>query len=168
MDDRKQSIMAGSAAGAENRASEERQQLYRLMHEILLVEKKQAGRIRTLMITNVILAAAILIVLGILVPRTVTMVANVQNASEHVQELSESAQESLDGINEMVADARQIVQNADQIVADADQVLVDNSDAVKAALENFNSVDFETLNKAIRDLSAAVEPLANLSHLFDK
>ena len=29
--------------------------------------------------------------LGILVPRTVTMVANVQNASEHVQELSESA-----------------------------------------------------------------------------
>ena len=96
------------------------------------------------------------------------MVTNVQNASEHVQELSESAQESLDGINEMVADARQIVQNADQIVADADQVLVDNSDAVKAALENFNSVDFETLNKAIRDLSAAVEPLANLSHLFDK
>ena len=92
MDDRQKSITAGSADGAENRASEERQQLYRLMQEILQVEKKQAGRIRALMITNVILAAAILIVLGILVPRTMTMVSNVQNASEHIQELSDSAQ----------------------------------------------------------------------------
>lgn len=118
----------------------------KLITELLQAEEKQSGLLRVLVTVNIILAAVVLIICILLVPKTMSALRESQQAAAEMQKLSAAAQESLEGI---------------------DQVVEDNSANVEAALENFNSVDFEALNSAINDLADAVKPLAELSKLFN-
>ena len=124
-----------------------------LMTSLEQTGKKQSGLLRILVIVNVIMAAVIVTAFVLLVPKTLSMFGALQEAVTELQELSSSAQESMDGINE--------------IVGEANTIMNDNAAGMQQALENFNSVDFETLNKAINNLSDAVEPLANLANMFN-
>lgn len=110
-----------------------------LITELLENGKKQTRLIRNMMIVTIILAAGVLIALGILVPRTLKMINEAQTAA----------------------------QDAGEMVREAQQILSDNASDMEQALDNFNSVDFESLNRTILDLADAVEPLANLSRLFN-
>ncbi len=138
-----------------------------LMTSLEQTGKKQSGLLRILVIVNVIMAAVIVTAFVLLVPKTLSMFGALQEAVTELQELSSSAQESMDGINEIVGEANTIMNDADQMVKDANQIMNDNAAGMQQALENFNSVDFETLNKAINNLSDAVEPLANLANMFN-
>ena len=54
----------------------------------------------------------------------------------------------------------------DDMIANVDKVVVENTDAVNEVLGNFNSVDFNELNSAIKDLGDVVEPLAKFFGAF--
>ena len=130
--------------------TEDTQQLIRELGES---GKKRSRLLHILTIANVALAAAVLITLIVLVPRTLNMVSD--------------AQDTLNSINEIAAGTKEIVESADGLLQEAETIMGDSETGLEAAVNNFNSVDFETLNKAINDLADAVEPLANLSRLFD-
>ena len=48
------------------------------------------------------------------------------------------------------------------MIANVDRLVTSNNESLNEAMGNFNNVDFEGLNNAIRDLESVVEPLANL------
>lgn len=129
-------------------------------------EGKNTRLFAAMMITNIVLLACVLVILAVLVPKTLKVINDSEEALAEARELTAYAQTSLENINVIIDSANTMVVDADQMVKEANQILVDNTEDMEAALDNFNSVDFETLNKAIGDLSAAVEPLARLSRMF--
>ena len=134
--------------------------------DLLRAGEKQAGLLRILVIVNVILTAGFLLAFALLVPRTLSVVGEAEEAVAEVHELSAAAKKSLEGIDQIVSGAHTILDDADQMVKDAHQIMDDNTSNMENALENFNSVDFEALNRAINSLADAVEPLQKLTDLF--
>ncbi len=101
-----------------------------------------------------LLLAAVCAVSAILVPRTLRTLEKVDGALTTLDSLAETAEAALQAANETA-------QNTNKLVAD-------NADAVSEAMEKFNSVDFDSLNKAIKDLSDIVEPLAKVANMFNR
>lgn len=52
------------------------------------------------------------------------------------------------------------------MVQNVDELVITSQAGVEQAMEQLNAIDFETLNKAIEDLAAVVEPLAKFFHVF--
>ncbi len=100
------------------------------------------------------LLAVAFIASAILIPKALRTLDHVDATLAGIDSLSETAEEAL-------AAANAAADNANKLVAD-------NADAVAEAMEKFNSVDFESLNKAIKDLSDIVEPLAKVSNFFNR
>lgn len=81
-------------------------------------------------------------------------------------------------VNNMTGQAEIIMDNMEtvtQTLADADlggmvenvnTLTTDSQSAVTEAIEKLDAIDIDTLNKAIRDLSDVVEPLAKVSKFF--
>lgn len=126
-----------------------------LLVELVKSQKEDAMGQKVTAIATVSMFAVIFIALLIVVPQAVITLNKVQDmikqtktAVEQTQALVQSANSSLSGIDDMIANV--------------DQLVTENNDALNQAMGNFNNVDFEGLNNAIRDLESVVEPLANL------
>ncbi len=106
----------------------------------------------------VILTGGVLAVLCVaallLVPRAARMIEHTEQTLSRLDELVETADAAL-------VSASAAAENANWLVAD-------NSDAVSEAMDKFNSVDFDALNRAINDLADIVEPLAKVSNFFNR
>lgn len=82
-------------------------------------------------------------------------------------------------VNSLLGNTKNVVENADEIVVDLKKVttelasinmketidninrlVIESEKNVNLASDNINNIDFEGLNKAIKDLSDVVEPLA--------
>ena len=55
----------------------------------------------------------------------------------------------------------------ESMVANANSLAVVAQDSLQQTMEKLNTVDFETLNKAIEDLSKVIEPLAKFFGMFN-
>ncbi|MDL2257989.1 hypothetical protein LJC42_02375 [Eubacteriales bacterium OttesenSCG-928-K08] len=62
----------------------------------------------------------------------------------------------------LVEETRVLVEGAQETVNSAQSAIVDSTQGIDSALSSINEIDFKTLNKAITDLHAVVEPLARL------
>lgn len=100
------------------------------------------------------LLAVVCLVSIIVVPRTLRMLDRADDTLTNIDSLARTAEAALTTAN-AAAD------NANRLVAD-------NADAVAEAMEKFNSVDFDSLNRAIKDLADIVAPLARVSNLFNR
>ncbi len=80
----------------------------------------------------------------------------------------EHAEVTLTKIDTLTETAEAALTTANDAAATADKLVADNSDAVSEAMEKFNSVDFDALNRAINDLADIVEPLAKVSNFFNR
>lgn len=111
------------------------------------------------------LTGAIFVVLCIaailLVPRAMHILARAEDALNQIGTLSDTLESTMKTADSALASASSAAETANRIAAD-------NADAVAEALEKFNSVNFNTLNKAITDLAAIVEPLAKMSNFFNR
>ena len=76
--------------------------------------------------------------------------------------------ETLAGVDSLVETAEAALTTANAAADSANKLVADNADAVAEAMEKFNSVDFESLNRAINDLADIVAPLARVSNLFNR
>lgn len=81
-----------------------------------------------------------------------TVVTTVQTSIENANVLIDQGQDSLNNIDIMVENVNGLVE--------------DNTEQVTSAVENFNDVDFEALNSAIRSLAEVVQPLADFTSRF--
>ena len=67
---------------------------------------------------------------------------------------TDAVEEALKGVNSAIENVNKVID--------------ENADSVNDALTNFNDIDFDSLNKAIRDLSSVIEPLANFANMFKR
>lgn len=104
------------------------------------------------------LTAALLVVIcviaALLVPRAIRIL--------------DHAEQTLSTIGTTAATAEDALATATKAADSANRLMADNADAVGEAMEKFNSVDFDTLNRAINDLADIVEPLARVSNFFNR
>lgn len=107
------------------------------------------------------LLAVVCLALLIAMPRVIRTFDHMETVLTEVDALSVKADKALETANAALESANSAADNANKLVED-------NADAVSEAMEKFNSVDFEALNKAINDLADIVEPLAKVSNFFNR
>ena len=100
------------------------------------------------------LLAILIIIFAVLVPRFFKTVKQVDSTMGQVDSLIEQAQGSLSGIS--------------VFVQDADSVILENEAAISTAIDNFNSVDFDSLNQSIASLARILKPLLEVLDVFEK
>ncbi len=127
-------------------------QTHILLEEMVRTQKKTFRRQRIIMYCMIGIFAIFLISAVILVPNAV--------------KLMNRAGEAVDRIDTLAVDMQGAVENINVAVDSVNTVVVDNTQDISEALQNINNVDFETLNKAILDLSETVEPMARFFKLL--
>jgi len=123
-----------------------------LLAELVRNRRRDSVLEHAAMIANFVLLAIMVLTLVIVVPKAVMTLREVDKTVKEVNTLAKEAQESLDAI--------------DIMVGNVDKMVVENTDAVTAALEKVNKVDYEKLNDAISSLNDTVTPLAKMLKLL--
>lgn len=77
-------------------------------------------------------------------------------------------EDTLAGVESLTRTAETALTTANAAADNANRLVADNADAVAEAMEKFNSVDFDSLNRAVKDLADIVAPLARVSNLFNR
>ena len=74
---------------------------------------------------------------------------------------AETIMDNMETVTQALADADlgSMVENVNALAADSQSV-------VSEAMEKLDTIDIDTLNKAITDLADVVEPLAKVAHIF--
>lgn len=123
-----------------------------LMNQILATNKKQLFWQRIIGLMLVALVAVVITVAVILVPEATTTL-------KYIDDVALKEQETLGQIDEV----------AESLIASSDNLnkLVDeNAEELTTAVKSISEVDFEGLNKAIKDFQDAVGPLASFMNRF--
>ncbi|MBO5572677.1 MAG: hypothetical protein J5947_00340 [Clostridium sp.] len=123
-----------------------------LLAELVRNRRRDSVLEHAAMIANFALLAIMVLTLVIVVPKAVMTLREVDKTVKEVNTLAKEAQDSLDAI--------------DIMVGNVDKMVVENTDAVTAALEKVNKVDYEKLNDAISSLNDTVTPLAKMLKLL--
>ena len=119
--------------------------------------RKQLFFTRIFAVACCVLVAALLAVLLKLVPPVLNTMEQAVSAMEQATDTLEQASGTLEVVDDTLADI--------QTLFEEDGLVGQSSAALTQATEKISQMDIEELNKAIADLGAVVEPLANF---FDK
>ena len=120
----------------------------RLLRKMIERQNQDLKLSRVIAFAECALLAVLIIVFAFLVPRFLFAVERVKTSMDQVDQLVDHAETSM---SEMV-----------DLVRDADRVAENNEESVGEAIRNFNSVDFESLNRSIASISKVVEPVADI------
>lgn len=110
-------------------------------------------------------AAAAAVCCLILLVVALGIMPQLRSMSSDVIELAEQAETVLGNLETVTGELAEADLNG--MVEDVGALVSDSQSAVNRAAEKFDSIDMETLNKAIRDLADVVEPLANFFNIFN-
>ena len=120
------------------------------------IEKSNRRKVVTNVLVCIFMLAAagsciaICLTLGDLIPRVDQVISQMQNVLNNLEETSDALAR---------LDLETMVTNVDSLAVYAQQSL-------QQTMEKLNTIDFETLNKAIGDLAKVIEPLAKLVDKF--
>lgn len=102
------------------------------------------------MLAAAVSCIAICVMLGQLIPQVNQTIGQMQTALNSLEETSNH----LRGLN------------LDTMVSNVNALSVYAQQSLQQTMDNLNTIDFETLNKAISDLAQVIEPLANFVAKF--
>ena len=139
----------------------------------VLLEKIEQNTRQQALFTKIlcVLCAAVLIC-------SVVTTAAVAGTAKRLTEVVMPLQEVASQVHDMTGQAETILDNMETVtqeLADADLgsmvenvnvLAAESQSVVSEAMEKLDTIDIDTLNKAIQDLSDVVEPLAKVSKLF--
>ena len=153
-----------------------------LMIELIRAERE--GSRRQMISSVAVLVIALIAAVGILliVPKALTMMddatklmSDAQSSVKKLDDLIEDTTESMEKVTTMLDEIQPTVEGLDQTMSGIDtmvggvnSLLTSNSENLAEAIGKLNGIDFETLNKAIADLEATVQPLANFFGAFNR
>ena len=137
---------------------------------LALMEKMEENSRKQLLFTKVLSGLTALVLVFALV-----LVGYLCSAAGYVQELAgqltgivnqvtgiaDQAVIVLDNLKTVTNELAQVDLNS--MIADVDELVGSSQSAVEDALGKINTIDIDTLNQAIKDLAAVVEPLARLT-----
>ncbi len=113
----------------------------RLLRQLVRLQKKQLFASRVRIVLFLLIALAVVVSAAILVPKATALIGHIDSALDEVDV---------------------ILQDAEELTKAVAPALTEGT----AALEKINSLDFDKLNEAIRDLGDTVKPLGELSRVF--
>lgn len=139
-----------------------------LLQEILKYQKKNARLTRISAIAVLVMACVFAVALAFLIPKAVKLVEGASNSLAQVDELIDDTGVVMQNLNDISVEVNTVISDAQVLIDNSNTMVEDNTDAITETVQKMNQVDFETLNKAINDLSDVVEPLANFFNKFSR
>ena len=119
-----------------------------------------SGYVRTgLMLVCAVCVAALVVMVFRLMPQINEILAQAQHAFNQVGTVLDYLEQTSYQLSQV--DLQGMVSNVDGLVTTGQQSL-------EASMEKLNGVDFEALNKTIKDLAAVIEPLAKMTKVFGR
>ena len=138
----------------------------------LLAKIEKANR-RQLLFTQILcglaLVAAVFCVVALLqvrqmMPQLNAVITQMQTVLGSMEEVAgELAQLDMQSI---VGNVEALVGDVEGLVGNVDDLATSAQESLKQTMTKFGAINFETLNKAIEDLAAVVEPLAKFFNVF--
>ena len=104
---------------------------------------------------------AVVIALLILVPSLLKTIHQVNGVVAEAEETLAQAQDALAGVDEMTDAVTSMSENMDTFVTE-------NAVSIEQVMKKLETIDFEGLNGAIKDLGDVVEPMAKFFGKFKK
>ena len=141
---------------------EENKETLELLRKIERSSRMQtySGYVRTGLILVCAVCMAVLVVMVFrLMPQINEILAQAQHAFNQVGTVLDYLEQTSYQLSQV--DLQGMVSNVDGLVTTGQQSL-------EASMEKLNGVDFEALNKAIKDLAAVIEPLAKMTKVFGR
>lgn len=132
---------------------EENKEALELLKQIEKNSHRQArtGKLLCLLVLAMVLCSAALCgAILMLLPQVETVIVQMQSVLGNLEEATAQL---------AAVDFGSMVSGVDTLVATGQQSL-------NQTMEKLNSIDFKTLNQAIKDLADVVEPLARLTNMF--
>jgi uncharacterized protein YoxC len=130
-----------------------------VLKQILVYQKKEARNSKILSIAAICVATALLISLAIVVPKVFRFIGQLEETVIEVDNL-------LVDVKSITKDVNGLADNVNSLVDNTNNMVTDNMGAITEIVQSLNEIDFDTLNKAITDLSDVVEPLGNMVRYF--
>ena len=125
-----------------------------LLKQILTQTKKEATFSKVIAFIMLGVLLILLVATLIVVPRTLSMIAEIEQTALDAQAVVEQARGTLEGLSSTVVGVEEMTESITK--------------TGNALFDGIGKVDFDSLSKAINDLQAAIEPLANLSRLLNR
>ena len=141
---------------------EENKETLELLRKIERSSRMQtySGYVRTgLMLVCAVCMAALVVMVFRLMPQINEILAQAQHAFNQVGTVLDYLEQTSYQLSQV--DLQGMVSNVDGLVTTGQQSL-------EASMEKLNGVDFEALNKAIKDLAAVIAPLAKMTKVFGR
>lgn len=124
------------------------------LQKIVEYTKKEAQFSKITAICAITLVIIIAVVLALVVPKAIKTLDDIDRTVVE----AESSLKKIDDMSESLKETG-IMMN---------EFMNGNMETFGEALDKLNSVDIDTLNEAIRDLKAAVEPFAKMVNMFSR
>ena len=122
--------------------------------------KKQS---RSALIISGVCLVLVIIAIGVVlsvIPKVVSLIDNVNSIVANAEVTLADASVVLDNLNTVTEELAK--QDIDGLFKNVDALVTDSQKSINEAMEKVNQMDIETLNSAIADLQAVVEPMARL------
>ena len=130
-----------------------------LLLEIKELTRKQVRWQRVSAAFMLGILTVVLVVVVILLPRVLLTLDGVDKATAQVSESITEVMKTVDQVDGAVAELQTASENLNGLVEE-------NSEKITDAVTKLSEVDYEGLNKAIKDLQNAVGPVANFFNKF--
>ena len=125
---------------------------HELLVELVRQQDETARRGKIFVALMAVVAAVALISALILIP-------NMSRTQAEAEQLILSAKTSLEEVDVMV-------KNIEDLSVNVNTLVTDNADALTDSMEKIKNIDFNSLNRSIKNLSGILEPLAEFFNLF--
>lgn len=136
------------------------QKMLELLEEIKKGNTKQVLFARLQCIFSIVaaLCCVIVLVLGLkILPELRTSVTQAEAVLSNLEDVTTELAKM---------DLGSMVENVDGLVKNVDDLVTTSQSGVEQTMDKINAIDFETLNKAIEDLSEVIAPIANFFNGF--
>lgn len=130
-----------------------------LLKELTKNSRKQLFYSRLTTLAAMLAAIAVIICMVIVVPSVMRTVKQAYNIMAQVSETIELADTAIESITDMSLSITNMGNNMDTFITE-------NAESVQKIMKKFDEIDFEGLNRAIKDLGDVVEPFANFFGKF--
>ncbi len=139
---------------------EEKNSLEKLM-------EKQLFYTRIFAVSNVILVAAVLLVILKVIPNLTATLTQASGALTSATQMMEDASDTIVLAESALARVQPMMNEFEDVTDNVNELVDSSSAAVEEAMDKIKKMDIEKLNEAIQDLSDVVEPLAKFFNRFN-
>lgn len=138
---------------------EEKKEEQSLMEQLVTNSKKQLFYTRIIAGFVAVASVVLVVSLVLVVPQARRLIRNANELVTELQDEMETVEDTLAGVQNMSDSISGVSDNLDSFIKD-------NSETLQGVVKNMEAIDFEGLNKAIKDLGDVVKPLADFFNRF--